>query len=333
MKKQISRWMILFAVMTGVLGTPVISYGEGTTGSTEEAINQAAQVAGEGETVEAQTVGEEGMIPVYGTDIQNGVYSVEAESSSSMFRIVKAELTVADGNMTAVITLSGKGYSKLYMGTGLQAVEAEESAYISFVEDEEGAYTYTIPVEALNQPLECAAFSKKKEKWYDRQILFRADTIPQDALLKALTPAFMDAKDGTYTMEVGFAGGSGKASITSPAVVTITENTGIASIQWSSPNYDYMIVNGEKLLPVNTEGNSVFEVPVWVLDQEMTVIADTTAMSTPHEVEYTLTFYSDTLKAEGNTTMIILGIAGALVVAGVIGAVIVIRKKKNGHHA
>ena len=65
-----------------------------------------------------------------------------------------------------------------------------------------------------------------------------------------------------------------------------------ARIEWSSPNYDYMLVDGEKYLPVNTEGNSVFEIPVAVLDEEIPVAADTTAMSKPHEVEYTLMFHS-----------------------------------------
>ena len=70
-----------------------------------------------------------------------------------------------------------------------------------------------------------------------------------------------------------------------------------ATIQWSSPNYDYMIVDGEKYLPVNTEGDSVFEIPVLFFDKPMDVIGDTVAMSKPHEIEYTLTFYSDTLKS------------------------------------
>ena len=61
-----------------------------------------------------------------------------------------------------------------------------------------------------------------------------------------------------------------------------------------------MIVDGEKYLPVNTEGNSVFEVPVTALDEPVTVIGDTVAMSQPHEIEYILTFHSDTVKAAEN---------------------------------
>ena len=84
--------------------------------------------------------------------------------------------------------------------------------------------------------------------------------------------------------------GSGRASIESPAAITVKDGVATASIVWSSPNYDYMIVDGKKLFPVNTEGNSVFEIPVASFDTELDVIADTVAMSKPHEIEYTLAF-------------------------------------------
>ena len=90
--------------------------------------------------------------------------------------------------------------------------------------------------------------------------------------------------------------GSGKAEILSPVEMTVTDGQAIATLKWSSPNYDYMIVDGEKYLPVNTEGDSVFEVPVLMFDEPVVVIGDTVAMSKPHEVEYTLTFHSDTIK-------------------------------------
>ena len=99
-------------------------------------------------------------------------------------------------------------------------------------------------------------------------------------------------QDGTYQMEVELLGGSGRASVTSPAKVEIKDGKAVATLEWSSPNYDYMVVNGEKYLPVNTEGNSVFRIPVEVFDRDITVIADTVAMSTPHEIEYTLNFHA-----------------------------------------
>ena len=99
-------------------------------------------------------------------------------------------------------------------------------------------------------------------------------------------------QDGTYQMEAELLGGSGRASVTSPAKVEIKDGKAVATLEWSSPNYDYMVVDGEKYLPVNTEGNSVFQIPVEAFDQDIAVIADTVAMSTPHEIEYTLNFHA-----------------------------------------
>lgn len=225
-------------------------------------------------------------------ELEDGTYTINVESDSSMFKIEKAELTVADGNMTAVLTLSGTGYGKLYMGTAKQAAEAEESDCIPFAEDENGAYTYTIPVEALDQPIACAAYSIKKEEWYDRQLTFLLTSIKADSVKQEEA----SVADGTYTIDVTFEGGSGKAQILSPATITVEGETVMATVQWNSENYDYMIVGEEKYLPVNTDGDSVFEIPVSAFDEPIDVIGDTVAMSKPREIEYTLTFHSDTRK-------------------------------------
>ena len=92
-------------------------------------------------------------------------------------------------------------------------------------------------------------------------------------------------------------GGSGRSGIETPSLLTVENGAVTLTLIWNSPNYDYMIVDGEKYLPVNPEGNSVFEVPVPAFDEPVTVIGDTVAMSKPHEVEYTMTFHSDTMKA------------------------------------
>ena len=55
--------------------------------------------------------------------------------------------------------------------------------------------------------------------------------------------------------------------------------------------------------------------------------ADTTAMNTPHEVKYTLTFDKASIQSETSQTTIIVGIAVVFVVAVII--VFVIRKKKG----
>ena len=97
-------------------------------------------------------------------------------------------------------------------------------------------------------------------------------------------------EDGEYTVEVTLEGGSGKASVDSQAKVTVTDGVAYATIVWSSTHYDYMIVNGEKYLNENEGGNSTFTFPIDGIPCEMDVIGDTTAMSTPHEIDYTLTF-------------------------------------------
>lgn len=230
-------------------------------------------------------------------ELDNGTYIIEVESSSSMFRVVKAELTVTDSGMSGVITLSGTGYGKLYMGTAKEAEAAAKEDCIPYVEDEEGAYTYTIPVKALDEPIDCAAFSKKKETWYDRQLVFysgSAAAVGEES--STLSGKHIQMEDGVYSVEITFAGGSGKASVLSPANITINGGQAVAEIRWNSPNYDYMLVEGQKYLPANTEGDSVFEIPVAAFDKELIVIGDTVAMSTPHEVEYTLIFHSDTMK-------------------------------------
>lgn len=110
-----------------------------------------------------------------------------------------------------------------------------------------------------------------------------------------------DVEDGTYAMEVLLEGGSGKAFVESPAPLTVIDGVGYARLTWSSPNYDYMVVDGKKYLPLNEEGNSIFEVPVLIYDAPMEVIADTTAMGTPHEITYTLTFYPDRIMGINET--------------------------------
>ena len=102
----------------------------------------SSQVAGADEMAAPQEVGSEEMTAISGEQVDDGQYEIDVDSSSSMFRIVKAVLTVEDGKMSAVLTLSGKGYGKLFMGTGEEAVLAESSSYIPFQEDENGAYTY-----------------------------------------------------------------------------------------------------------------------------------------------------------------------------------------------
>ncbi|HWR23790.1 MAG TPA: hypothetical protein VN366_10000 [Feifaniaceae bacterium] len=121
-------------------------------------------------------------IPIYADQIAEGAYAIEVLSSSSMFRVVDAQLRVKDGAMTCVMTMSGQGYGKLYMGTGEQALADTEEHTIPSVINADGAVTFEVPVEALDMDIDCAAWSIKKESWYDRVLVFQSAPIPADAI-------------------------------------------------------------------------------------------------------------------------------------------------------
>lgn len=135
------------------------------------------------ETVTAETeetVPEETTLPViYANQIADGTYEISVESSSSMFRIVRCELKVENGAMTAAMTMSGQGYGMVYLGTGEEAAADTEDAYIPFVLNENEEKVFTIPVEALNTEIDCAAWSIKKETWYDRVLVFSSELLPE----------------------------------------------------------------------------------------------------------------------------------------------------------
>jgi len=230
--------------------------------------------------------------------LPDGIYTAEFDTDSSMFHANEAcdgkgTLTVENGQMTFHVSLVSKNVVNLYLGKAAEA-EANASDWLQPTTDtvtysdgtSEEVYGFDIPVSALDTDFDLAILGKKG-KWYDHTVSVR-DAVEQAA---AETPA-----DGTYTCEVTLEGGSGRATVESPAALTVADGKMTATIVWSSPNYDYMIVDSEKYLPTNTEGNSTFEIPVAALDTALDVTADTVAMSTPHEIEYTLTFDSASLK-------------------------------------
>lgn len=241
-------------------------------------------------------VGYEGMEPIAADKLNEGEYDIAVDSSSSMFNITQCILTVSEGKMTAKMTMSGSGYEYLFMGTGEEAANADESGYIH-AEEADDTVSFIVPVEALDKVTDCAAFSKRKEQWYDRKLVFRGDSLPVEAWAEdAFTTAqSLKLADGEYTVSAELEGGSGKSGIQSPARLFVRDGEAFAEIVWSSNNFDYMVVDGERILPVSIEEYSVFEIPVIGFDYKMSVSADTTAMSTPHEIQYTIYFDSSTI--------------------------------------
>ena len=248
------------------------------------------------ETVSTEIAQDKAQLP-------DGVYTAEFSTDSSMFHVSEAcdgkgTLTVKDGVMTIHISLGSKKILNLYPGLAEDAAK-EGAVLLEPTTDTvtysdgmtEEVYGFDVPVPAIGEEFDLALIGTKG-KWYDHKVKV-SDPVAEGA---ADTFDLSAVEDGSYTIELTMEGGSGRASIQSPAQLAIADGAATAILEWSSPNYDYMLVNGEKYLPVNAEGNSVFEVPVEALDAPLTMIGDTVAMSTPHEVEYTVTFHSDTLQ-------------------------------------
>ena len=120
--------------------------------------------------------------PVYPEDVEEGDYEADVISDSRFFRIIHSDLTNRDGRMSAVITISSASYAYVYQGTAEQAAAADSSEWIA-ADEKDGYGSFDISVEALNKELPCAAFSKKKQKWYDRNIVFMADSLPAGAVM------------------------------------------------------------------------------------------------------------------------------------------------------
>ena len=221
--------------------------------------------------------------------LPDGEYTVDFETDSGMFRANEAcngkgMLTVKNGMQTLHVSLQSKKIVNLYVGT---AEDAQQSGavWLEPIVDtvtysdglSEEVFGFDIPVVSVGQEFDLAIIGTKGV-WYDHRVSVQ-NPVPQA---------------GDYTCAVTLTGGSGRASIASPADLTSDAETLTATIQWSSPYYEYMIVDGVQYDPIQQEGNSTFQIPV-VLDADMTVSASTIAMSEPHLVEYTLYFDSTTL--------------------------------------
>ena len=260
--------------------------------------------------------------------IADGTYVATFKTDSTMFHVSEANqdrgiLTVEDGKMTIHVSLQSKKIVNLYPGTaedakkdGAELLEPTTDTVIYSDGYEDEVYGFDIPVPALDEEYDVALIGTHGN-WYDHKVIV-SDPVEGDDIqavinsasssdgsedaaenggnVDGVTASVPGLTDGEHTAEVTLEGGTGKATVESPAVIRIAGDECIAVITWSSPHYDYMIVGGQKYEPVNTEGNSVFEIPVPYFDKPVEVIADTTAMSEPHEIEYTLTFDSATIK-------------------------------------
>lgn len=224
--------------------------------------------------------------------LPDGEYTVDFETDSGMFRANEAcngkgTLTVKDGVQTLHVSLQSKKIVNLYVGTA-EAAQQSGAVWLEPTVDtvtysdglSEEVFGFDIPVVSVGQEFDLAIIGTKGV-WYDHKVSVQ-NPVPQE---------------GTYTCAVTLSGGSGRASVSSPADLVSDGETLTATVQWSSPNYEYMLVDGVQYDPIQQEGNSTFQIPV-VLDADMAVSASTVAMSEPHLVEYTLYFDGATLTAK-----------------------------------
>ena len=243
-------------------------------------------------------------------ELEDGVYIAEFDTDSSMFHVNemcdgKGELTVKDGQMTIHVSLTSKKIVNLYYGLAEDAQKEGAELLqpsIDVIDYNDGTTDevngFDIPVPYLDDEFDVALIGTKGT-WYDHKVsvsnpVLKVEEADDTSIEEHAGYVYV----GDHTIEVDLEGGSGKATITSPAQIkTGDDGSQVVLVEWSSPNYDYMLVGEEKYLPVNPEGeNSIFEIPVANFDEPLEVIADTVAMSKPHEIEYTLIFHSDTMK-------------------------------------
>ena len=213
----------------------------------------------------------------------------------------KGTLTVENGEMTIHVSLAGTSILNLFPGVkpktrrrkGRSCSSPPPTPLPIPTASRRRSIGFDIPVPALDEEFDLALIGKKGT-WYDHKVSV-SNPVPVEESGKTVDDLAL--ADGTYTAELTFAGGSGKAYIQSPCTLTVADGKAVATVVWSSSKYDYMLVDGERYDVLTTEPGSTFEIPVAAFDTELTVIGDTTAMSTPHEIEYTLNFDSATLTA------------------------------------
>lgn len=213
---------------------------------------------------------------------EEGCYTIGVSSNASMFRVVRCVLDVRNGELHAVLTLSGQGYGYLYPGTAEEAAAAPRETWIPYGEDSEGRHTFAMPVSALDEELAVAAYSIKYDRWYDRTLVFRSDTLlPYEA--PAQEPGQTDAAnvaapDGVYAVSVTTDSGLLRFS---GCVLTVMDGRMTAVLTAQKNSYAYLYAGMAKdartdeagwiaAVP-DAQGAYTYELEVPSLDQPLSV--------------------------------------------------------------
>ena len=333
-KRSFTLLMSALTISATLIGTSPVLANTDTDTATEETSDKEKT-----DTKDAEDADSKDKDSSKDDALEDGTYTAEFDTDSGMFHVNEANdgkgtLTVKDGKMTIHVSLASKKIVNLFVGKaedaqkdGAEVLEPTTDTVTYSDGMSEEVYGFDIPVPVIDEEFDVALIGTKG-KWYDHKVSVKnpvksddtdakkddkenkaadskADDTDKDAkdskTGEGKTLADLNLEDGDYTMDVTLTGGSGRATIDSPAAIKVEGDKATATIVWSSPNYDYMLVDGEKYEPVNKEGNSTFEIPVSVFDTEMDVTADTVAMSEPHEIDYTLNFDSTTVKEAEKT--------------------------------
>lgn len=249
----------------------------------------------------------------------DGIYSTTAETGASMFKVVGVKLTVKNGKMSAVITLSGEGYDYLYMGTATDAathtgnwIKYSGSAAYTLDGETKTGRTYEIPVSALDTPLTIASHSERQKKWYDRTVTISSKNLKKTGDIPAEgTPA-----DGIYSTSAVTGAAMFKVVGTK---LTVKNGKMTALITLSGIGYDYLYMGtgadaanhtdqwikykgtATYTLDGETKTGRTYEIPVAALDKPITVASH----SESHKKWYdrTITFSSKDLKKIGDVSI------------------------------
>ena len=256
------------------------------------------RVADSADQIEAVAVLEEGMTPVDAGMLKEGTWPVTAMSSSSMFKIASAEVTCAGGSLTVRLTFASDSYEYLYPGTAEEAAAAPHEALIAAEALPEGGTAFELPISALDAEVPCAAFSRRKQQWYPRTLLFRADSLPEEAFPEgaAVTAETLGLADGQYRIRAELTGGSGKTQLENPTLLTVENGQARATIVFNTKRIDGLKLEDTAYAPLEGVENAAFEIPVSVFDREIAILVNSTAMKPAVEVAYTVRFDSGSIE-------------------------------------
>ncbi|MBE5806862.1 MAG: hypothetical protein E7317_00765 [Clostridiales bacterium] len=249
-----------------------------------------SHVADAGDRIAAEDVLEPGMQPVAAEALADGTYDVAVDSSSSMFKIASATVTKEGDALTASLVIASDSYMYLYPGTAEAAAQAEIDQLVAPEALGEDGNRFTFAIDALDAPVDCAAFSRAKQQWYPRVLVFRADSLPAEAFNSAEGAAL---EDGAYAIPVRLEGGSGRTQVESPAQVIVQNGEATARLVFNTEKIDFVMVGDEKFLPEYEDGTAVFTLPAASLARPMAVDVDSTVMKPATLVRYTLSFDAD----------------------------------------